>query len=167
MSSTNSANTAKLGNVFYFASNPGKTFFSLSFLVTALLETSELITNYTINQHQLTSVLGSIEKRILGFLSIFGLQLRYSFPLPSQRLLKISSTKNNRTCSSTLKNTRNNFVQLQQKQKNKNNSSTKQVGLTRVTIVGQLPIKVRWQDAPLALRVSAKTIKKRYDFSQA
>ena len=61
---TNSANTVKLGNLFHFASNPGKIVFSLRFNVTALFEKSELIENWIINQHQFTSVLGNIDKRL-------------------------------------------------------------------------------------------------------
>ena len=73
MTTTNSANTLKLGDLFHFASNPGKILFSLRFHVTAYLEKSELIANGIINQHQFTSVMGSIEKRFLNFLTIFGL----------------------------------------------------------------------------------------------
>ena len=43
MTATNSANTAKIGNLFHFASNPGKIFFRLRFHVTAPFEKSELI----------------------------------------------------------------------------------------------------------------------------
>ena len=43
MTPRTSVNTVKLGNWFYFASNPGKTFFYLRFHVTALFEKSELI----------------------------------------------------------------------------------------------------------------------------
>ena len=70
MTATNSANTFKLRNLFHFASNPGKIFFSLGFYVTALFEKSELISNWIINQHQFISVLGSINKRVLNFLTI-------------------------------------------------------------------------------------------------
>ena len=73
MTVTNSANTVKLGNLFHFASNPGKIYFSLRFHIIALFEKSELISNWIINQHQFTSVLGSIDKRFLNFLTILGL----------------------------------------------------------------------------------------------
>ena len=43
MTATNSANTVKIGNLFHFASNPGKIFFRLRFHVTAPFEKSELI----------------------------------------------------------------------------------------------------------------------------
>ena len=67
MKATNSANTVKLRNLFHFASNPRKIFFSLRFHVTALFEKSELIANWIINQHQFISVLGSINERFLSF----------------------------------------------------------------------------------------------------
>ena len=73
MTATNSVNTVKLGNLFHFASNPGKLFFNLRFHVTAFFEKFELITNWIINQLQFTSVLGSIDKRFLNFLTIFDL----------------------------------------------------------------------------------------------
>ena len=66
---TNSANTVKLRNLFHFRSNPGKCFI-LRFHVTALFETSELIANWIINQCKFTSVLVSINKRFLNFLTI-------------------------------------------------------------------------------------------------
>ena len=80
---TNSANAVKLGNLFHFASNPGKIFFSLRLYVTALFEKSELIANWIINQHQFTSVLGHIHKRFLNFLKTSDGILMYSLPLPS------------------------------------------------------------------------------------
>ena len=73
MTATNSVNTVELGNLFHFASNPEKIFFSLRFHVTALFEKSELIANWISNQNQFTSVLGSIDKRFLNFFTIFGL----------------------------------------------------------------------------------------------
>ena len=69
MKATNSANTVKLRNLFYFASNPRKILFSLRFQVTALFEKSELIANWIINQYQFISVLKSINKRFLNFLT--------------------------------------------------------------------------------------------------
>ena len=68
MKATNSANTVKLRNLFYFASNPRKILFSLRFHVTALFEKSELIANWIINQHQFISVLEGINKN-LNFLT--------------------------------------------------------------------------------------------------
>ena len=52
MTTTNSANTVKLRNLFHFASNPKKKFFSLRFHVTALFEKSKLIANWITNRHQ-------------------------------------------------------------------------------------------------------------------
>ena len=72
MTTTNSANTVKLRNLFHFASNPEKIFFSLRFNVTALFEKSKLISNWITDQHQFKSLLGSINKRLLNFLTIFG-----------------------------------------------------------------------------------------------
>ena len=71
MTTTNSANTVKLRNLFHFASNPEKIFFSFCFHVTALFEKSKLIANWITNQHQFKSLLGSISKRFLNFLMIF------------------------------------------------------------------------------------------------
>ena len=71
MTATNSANAVKLRNLFHFVSNPEKTFFSLRFHVTALFEKSKLIANWITNQHQFKSLLGSICKRSLNFLTIF------------------------------------------------------------------------------------------------
>ena len=61
MTATNSAENA---------SNPKITLFSLDFYATALLEKSELISNWIINQHQLISMLRNINKRFLNFLTI-------------------------------------------------------------------------------------------------
>ena len=72
MTTTNSADTVKLRNLFHFASNPENIFFSLRFNVTALFEKSKLIANWITNQHQFKSLLGSINKRFLNFLTIFG-----------------------------------------------------------------------------------------------
>ena len=72
MTTTNSANTVKLRNLFHFASNPEKIFFSLRFHVTALFEKSKLVANGITNQHQFKSLLGCIDKRFLNFLTIFG-----------------------------------------------------------------------------------------------
>ena len=72
MTTTNSATTVstinKLRNLFHFASNPEKIFFSLRFNVTALFEKSKLIANWITNQHQFKSLLGSIDK-IFEFLN--------------------------------------------------------------------------------------------------
>ena len=65
----NSASIVKLRNLFHFASNSRKIFFGLRFHVTAFFEKSELIANWTINQHQFISVLGSINKRFLNLLT--------------------------------------------------------------------------------------------------
>ena len=67
MTATNSANTVKLRNLFYLVSNPEKIFFRLRFHVTALFEKSQLIVNWIINQHQFTSLLESIDKKIFEF----------------------------------------------------------------------------------------------------
>ena len=67
MTATNSANTVKLRNLFYLASNPEKIFFRLRFHVTALFEKSQLIVNWIINQHQFISLLESIDKKIFEF----------------------------------------------------------------------------------------------------
>ena len=72
MTTKNSANTVKLRNLFLFASNPEKIFFSLRFHVTAFLEKFKLIENWKTNQHQFKLLLGSIDKRFLNFLLIFG-----------------------------------------------------------------------------------------------
>ena len=72
MTTTNSANTVKLRNLFHFASNPEKIFFSLRFHATALFEKSKLIANWIANQHQFKSLLESIDKIFLDFLTIFG-----------------------------------------------------------------------------------------------
>ena len=45
MTTTNSADTVKLRNLFHFASNPEKIFFSLRFHVPAVFEKSKLIAN--------------------------------------------------------------------------------------------------------------------------
>ena len=71
MTATNSANAVKLRNLFHFASNHEKIFFSLRCHVTALFEKSKLIANWITNQHQFKSLLGSISKRFLNFLMIF------------------------------------------------------------------------------------------------
>ena len=70
MTAMNSANIVKLTNLFDSASNPENFFFSLRFHVTAPFEKSEFIANWIINQHQFISVLGSINKRFLNFLTI-------------------------------------------------------------------------------------------------
>ena len=76
MTTTNSATTvstiSKLRNLFHFACNPEKIFFSLRFHVTALFEKSTLVANGITNQHQFKSLLGCIDKRFLNFLTIFG-----------------------------------------------------------------------------------------------
>ena len=76
MTTTNSATTVstinKLRNLFHFATNSEKIFFSLRFHVTALFEKSKLIVNWITSQHQFKSLLGSIEKRFWNFLTIFG-----------------------------------------------------------------------------------------------
>ena len=56
MTATNSANAVKLRNLFYFASNPEKIFFSLRFHVTTLFEKSKLIANWITNQHWLEQI---------------------------------------------------------------------------------------------------------------
>ena len=111
MTATNSANTIKLRNLFHSASNPRKIFFCLRFYVTALFEKSELIRNWIINQHQFISVLESINKRFLNFLTfdfwisfqfLWYLTANFCTPSPPSFLESIniwSSTKNNRTCS--------------------------------------------------------------------
>ena len=72
MRTTNSANTVKLRKLFHFASNPEKILFSLRFNVTELFQNFKLIANWITNQHQFKSQLGSIHKRFLNFLTIFG-----------------------------------------------------------------------------------------------
>ena len=72
MTATNSAKKVKLRNLFHIASNPKKTLFSLESYATALFKTSELISNWIIDQHQLIPALRNINKRFLNFLTIIG-----------------------------------------------------------------------------------------------
>ena len=79
MTTTNSANTVKLRNLFHLTSNPEKIFFSLRFHVTALLEKSKLIANWITNQQQFKSLLGGI----FEFLNNIWLLTSVLSPLPS------------------------------------------------------------------------------------
>ena len=56
---------------------------------------------------------------------------------------------------------------LATERRKKKNSSTIYIGLTRVTIVGQLPIKARWRDAPLALQDFSQSNKQKMRFQLA
>ena len=83
MTTTNSATTVstinKLRNLFHFASNPEKIFFSLRFHVTALFEKSKLVANWIKNQHQFKS------KKIFEFLNDIWQLTSVLPPLPSWR----------------------------------------------------------------------------------
>ena len=95
MKTTNSANTVKLRNLFHFASNPEKIFFSLRFHVPAVFEKSKLIANWittiTVREHW---------QKIFEFLNDIW-PLTFVLPPPSflEFINILSSTKYNRTCS--------------------------------------------------------------------
>ena len=93
MKTTNSANTVKLRNLFHFASNPEKIFFSLRFHVTALFEKSKLVANWIPYQHQFKS------KKIFEFFNDIWLLTSVLFPPSFLETINIwSSTKYKRTC---------------------------------------------------------------------